>query len=178
MHFQHHSKPNVIDKDPDTRIEPLFLLGDTIPIRVSFQLFFFVHISFLFDRKLKKMPNTERKCHIISNIYTFLSVIKRFEIEINKNIWFVGISSGPTSLSCVFSIHDHTTCNQSTTMAGLFDLILKRKRILFFSIVGSRMFNVILYQIHTAHVYQTWCTRNIEILFYATVISIRNCFLN
>ena len=35
MHFQHHSKPNVIDKDPDTRIEPLFLLGDTIPIRVS-----------------------------------------------------------------------------------------------------------------------------------------------
>ncbi len=34
MHFQHHSKPNVIDKDPDTRIEPLFLLGDTIPIRV------------------------------------------------------------------------------------------------------------------------------------------------
>jgi len=35
MHFQHHSKPNVIDKDPDTRIEPLFLLGDTIPIRVD-----------------------------------------------------------------------------------------------------------------------------------------------
>jgi fatty acid desaturase 2 (delta-6 desaturase) len=33
MHFQHHAKPNVIDKDPDTRIEPLFLLGDTIPIR-------------------------------------------------------------------------------------------------------------------------------------------------
>lgn len=33
MHFQHHTKPNVIDKDPDTRIEPLFLLGDTIPIR-------------------------------------------------------------------------------------------------------------------------------------------------
>ncbi|CAF1504962.1 unnamed protein product, partial [Adineta ricciae] len=32
MHFQHHAKPNVIDKDPDTRIEPLFLLGDTIPI--------------------------------------------------------------------------------------------------------------------------------------------------
>lgn len=35
MHFQHHSKPNIIDKDPDTRIEPLFLLGDTIPIRVG-----------------------------------------------------------------------------------------------------------------------------------------------
>ena len=29
MHFQHHSKPNIIDKDPDTRIEPLFVLGDT-----------------------------------------------------------------------------------------------------------------------------------------------------
>ena len=36
MHFQHHSKPNVIDKDPDTRIDILFLLGDTIPIRVIF----------------------------------------------------------------------------------------------------------------------------------------------
>jgi fatty acid desaturase 2 (delta-6 desaturase) len=33
MHFQHHSKPNIIDKDPDTRIETVFLLGDTIPIR-------------------------------------------------------------------------------------------------------------------------------------------------
>jgi fatty acid desaturase 2 (delta-6 desaturase) len=33
MHFQHHSKPNIIDKDPDTRIEPLFLLGETIPKR-------------------------------------------------------------------------------------------------------------------------------------------------
>ena len=44
MHFQHHSKPNIIDKDPDTRIEPLFLLGDTIPIRVKFQLCFFFSI--------------------------------------------------------------------------------------------------------------------------------------
>jgi hypothetical protein len=35
MHFQHHSKPNIVDKDPDTRIESLFLLGDTIPIRVG-----------------------------------------------------------------------------------------------------------------------------------------------
>ncbi|CAF5194169.1 unnamed protein product, partial [Rotaria magnacalcarata] len=33
MHFQHHSKPNSIDKDPDTRVEPLFLLGNVIPIR-------------------------------------------------------------------------------------------------------------------------------------------------
>ncbi|UJR37612.1 hypothetical protein I4U23_030309 [Adineta vaga] len=37
MHFQHHAKPNVIDKDPDTRIETLFLLGDTIPIRKAQQ---------------------------------------------------------------------------------------------------------------------------------------------
>ncbi len=44
MHFQHHSKPNVIDKDPDTRIELLFLLGDTIPIRVSVVVFFFFRI--------------------------------------------------------------------------------------------------------------------------------------
>jgi fatty acid desaturase len=41
MHFQHHSKPNIIDKDPDTRIETVFLLGDTIPIRVGVRLFFF-----------------------------------------------------------------------------------------------------------------------------------------
>ncbi len=34
MHFQHHSKPNIIDKDPDTRIEPVFVLGETIPKRV------------------------------------------------------------------------------------------------------------------------------------------------
>ena len=55
MHFQHHSKPNVIDKDPDTRIEPLFLLGDTIPIRV-YLLFLLIDRmnSLLFYRKLKK----------------------------------------------------------------------------------------------------------------------------
>ncbi|CAF5148915.1 unnamed protein product, partial [Rotaria magnacalcarata] len=35
MHFQHHSKPNVIDKDPDTRIEPVFVLGDKIPKRAA-----------------------------------------------------------------------------------------------------------------------------------------------
>jgi len=35
MHFQHHAKPNVIDKDPDTRIEPVFVLGDKIPIRAA-----------------------------------------------------------------------------------------------------------------------------------------------
>ncbi|CAF1305341.1 unnamed protein product [Adineta ricciae] len=35
MHFQHHSKPNVIDKDPDTRVEPIFVLGDKIPIRAA-----------------------------------------------------------------------------------------------------------------------------------------------
>ena len=39
MHFQHHSKPNVIDKDPDTRIEALFLLGNTIPKQVFNSVF-------------------------------------------------------------------------------------------------------------------------------------------
>lgn len=34
MHFQHHSKSNVIDKDPDTRLEPVFLFGGKIAIRV------------------------------------------------------------------------------------------------------------------------------------------------
>lgn len=48
MHFQHHSKPNVIDKDPDTRIEPLFLLGDTIPIRVyKYPYAFFLLINII-----------------------------------------------------------------------------------------------------------------------------------
>jgi fatty acid desaturase 2 (delta-6 desaturase) len=35
MHNQHHAKPNVIDKDPDTRTDPLFVLGDTQPIYVT-----------------------------------------------------------------------------------------------------------------------------------------------
>lgn len=35
MHFQHHSKPNVIDVDPDTRVEPIFVLGDILPRRAA-----------------------------------------------------------------------------------------------------------------------------------------------
>jgi fatty acid desaturase len=35
MHNQHHAKPNVIDKDPDVRIDPVFVLGKVEPIRVS-----------------------------------------------------------------------------------------------------------------------------------------------
>jgi fatty acid desaturase len=34
MHFQHHAKPNVIDKDPDTRVEAVFVLGADLPKRV------------------------------------------------------------------------------------------------------------------------------------------------
>ncbi len=34
MHNQHHAKPNVIGKDPDVNIDPVFLLGDIQPIRV------------------------------------------------------------------------------------------------------------------------------------------------
>ena len=34
MHTQHHAKPNVIDKDPDSRMDPIFVLGKTQPIRV------------------------------------------------------------------------------------------------------------------------------------------------
>jgi hypothetical protein len=51
MHFQHHSKPNIIDKDPDTRVEPVFVLGDKIPIRVMKifeEVFFLLGISFVF----------------------------------------------------------------------------------------------------------------------------------
>jgi fatty acid desaturase 2 (delta-6 desaturase) len=31
LHNQHHSKPNVLYKDPDTRLEPLFVVGETVP---------------------------------------------------------------------------------------------------------------------------------------------------
>nr|ATI22170.1 delta-5 desaturase 1 [Brachionus koreanus]QBO56256.1 fatty acid desaturase 5/6-5 [Brachionus koreanus] len=33
MHNLHHAKPNVIDKDPDCRLEPMFVVGDTNPRR-------------------------------------------------------------------------------------------------------------------------------------------------
>ncbi|CAH8475777.1 unnamed protein product [Heterobilharzia americana] len=35
MHSQHHAKPNVIDKDPDTRLEPVFVVGENLPIRAA-----------------------------------------------------------------------------------------------------------------------------------------------
>ncbi|PAA74463.1 hypothetical protein BOX15_Mlig034529g6, partial [Macrostomum lignano] len=31
LHYQHHSKPNVMNKDPDVRIQPLFVVGKTMP---------------------------------------------------------------------------------------------------------------------------------------------------
>lgn len=34
MHNLHHAKPNVIDKDPDCRLEPVFVVGETNPKRV------------------------------------------------------------------------------------------------------------------------------------------------
>ena len=34
MHNQHHAKPNVIDKDPDSRMDPVFVLGEIQPVRV------------------------------------------------------------------------------------------------------------------------------------------------
>nr|XP_054750545.1 acyl-CoA 6-desaturase-like [Lytechinus pictus] len=34
-HYLHHSKPNVIDKDPDIKMEIFLLVGDTIPIEVA-----------------------------------------------------------------------------------------------------------------------------------------------
>lgn len=32
MHYQHHAKPNVMDKDPDVRIDALFVVGEKMPI--------------------------------------------------------------------------------------------------------------------------------------------------
>ncbi|XP_071941534.1 acyl-CoA 6-desaturase-like [Antedon mediterranea] len=35
MHNQHHSKPNVIGKDPDVRLEALFVVGEKMPVDVA-----------------------------------------------------------------------------------------------------------------------------------------------
>ena len=35
LHNQHHAKPNVIDKDPDTRMKPIFVLGEHQPRRTA-----------------------------------------------------------------------------------------------------------------------------------------------
>ncbi|CAH1788188.1 unnamed protein product [Owenia fusiformis] len=35
MHYQHHAKPNVMDKDPDVRLDQLFVVGQTMPIKVA-----------------------------------------------------------------------------------------------------------------------------------------------
>lgn len=35
LHYQHHAKPNVMDKDPDVRLEALFVVGDTMPVEVA-----------------------------------------------------------------------------------------------------------------------------------------------
>lgn len=35
MHYQHHAKPNVIDKDPDVRLEALFVVGEVMPVKVA-----------------------------------------------------------------------------------------------------------------------------------------------
>lgn len=35
MHYQHHAKPNVIDKDPDVRIDKLFVVGSVMPVEVA-----------------------------------------------------------------------------------------------------------------------------------------------
>lgn len=81
MHYQHHAKPNVIDKDPDTRIDTLFLLGNTIPIRVGCSFVFLScamlsnhRTTFAPNRKRKLTPSMERKYRIISSIYTSSSV--------------------------------------------------------------------------------------------------------
>ncbi|GAB1607722.1 fatty acid desaturase 2-like isoform X1 [Argonauta hians] len=35
MHYQHHAKPNVLDKDPDIRIDKCFVIGDTMSLEVA-----------------------------------------------------------------------------------------------------------------------------------------------
>ncbi|XP_078326001.1 acyl-CoA 6-desaturase-like isoform X3 [Crassostrea virginica] len=35
MHYQHHAKPNVMGKDPDVRVDQLFVVGEKMPIEVA-----------------------------------------------------------------------------------------------------------------------------------------------
>lgn len=35
LHYQHHAKPNVLEKDPDVRLEKVFVLGDVMPKRMA-----------------------------------------------------------------------------------------------------------------------------------------------
>ncbi|XP_078694413.1 acyl-CoA Delta-4 desaturase-like [Branchiostoma floridae x Branchiostoma belcheri] len=35
QHYQHHAKPNVIHKDPDIRVEAVFVVGDVMPVQVA-----------------------------------------------------------------------------------------------------------------------------------------------
>ncbi len=136
MHFQHHSKPNIIDKDPDTRIETVFLLGDTIPIRVGVRLFFFCkNINISVEQKAqanakygKKMP------YNLQHLYFFIS--NKTRIDLNKKklilvLFFNFNSSGTTFISCLFSIYGSTTCYCSTKMGGM---IYELKTLKFYSI--------------------------------------------
>lgn len=50
LHNQHHSKPNVINKDPDVRLEPLFVLGETIPKKVA-------------EKQVKTFPYNWQHCY-------------------------------------------------------------------------------------------------------------------
>jgi fatty acid desaturase len=109
MHFQHHSKPNVIDKDPDTRIEPIFVLGDQIPIRVNILFFeFFVNNYVCEFRQLIVMRNMEKLYHIIFNIYISLLVEKKNE---TLNFILFLYFSCTTFISCLLSIYDNKACS-------------------------------------------------------------------
>ncbi|XP_033728460.1 acyl-CoA 6-desaturase-like [Pecten maximus] len=35
LHFQHHAKPNVINKDPDVAMDKLFVIGEVMPVQVA-----------------------------------------------------------------------------------------------------------------------------------------------
>ncbi|XP_067929680.1 acyl-CoA 6-desaturase-like [Watersipora subatra] len=35
LHYQHHAKPNVIGKDPDVRVEALFVVGNVMPVETA-----------------------------------------------------------------------------------------------------------------------------------------------
>ncbi|CAF1634523.1 unnamed protein product [Rotaria magnacalcarata] len=88
MHFQHHSKPNSIDKDPDTRVEPLFLLGNVIPIRKA-----------KVNAKYGKTVVVSQSNHVVTEVSYDDSELSWFQLQLKGtcniiksplNDWFTG----------------------------------------------------------------------------------------
>ncbi|KAH3861557.1 acyl-CoA 6-desaturase-like isoform X2 [Dreissena polymorpha] len=78
MHYQHHAKPNVINKDPDVRLEQLFVVGDEMPKTVA-------------KKKKKSMPfNLQHKYFFALGpplLYPVYFQIMLFRHMITRRLW-------------------------------------------------------------------------------------------